>query len=736
MVFLLLTLLSGAAGLHGASQAPGVLPGLTRLVGREPDVQFVRCLAAAGDVNGDGFHDLLVSSPAANDNRGRVELFLGSPTGLQMTPAWTLPGEQPGHYLGQNVAGVGDVNGDGRADLVVSWVASDEEGKSGTWLELFYGGHPEPRPSGWRYWQASQGFYLGARAGRAGDVNGDGLDDFFVGGSMVRHPPDPGVSGQVLVFHGARGGPRTAPDWTASSGFAADGFGASVAGAGDVNRDGFADLVVGAPLDDQAGLDSGRVYVYYGSKSGLAGSPGWVRHLPLTIRDRFSSDLQAFFGCSVASAGDVNGDGFADVVAGANFAEVDDVNEGVAFVFLGSRSGLQAEPHWIGQPNERFAAYGSSVAGLGDIDGDGFGDLLVGAPQASDDQQFEGLAALYRGSRRGLSAEPDWTAEADRTDDYLGEFVVAVGDVNGDGFADAAMAVPGYRDDRGRVGQVWIKYGSPQGFSGSSNWRLSKPWPVAWQQRWDRAEPGERLAWSGAGGVLALGAVGLAWGWHRRRMRHAAAASHRQARREAARDLHDEAGPPLAALGASLVNTGHPAALQEAQAQADELGEVLDRLTRQWKAEGPDLGLAVDALLSSARRLAEAGGLEVQTEIGELPTGAALPADGERHLSACLKEAVANVLRHAHARRVVLRAIPKTPDRLQLEVEDDGRGGADVSASPGHDGLGNLVARMKELGGRCEIASEPERGTLVVLEVPTVPARSRAGSLDTPPRSR
>ncbi|MFM7103028.1 MAG: hypothetical protein ACKO3N_17890, partial [Verrucomicrobiota bacterium] len=67
-------------------------------------------------------------------------------------------------------------------------------------------------------------------------------------------------------------------------------------------------------------------------------------------------------------------------------------------------------------------------------------------------------------------------------------------------------------------------------------------------------------------------------------------------------------------------------------------------------------------------------------------------------------------------------ALQKGPDRLQFEVEDDGRGGADVSASPGHDGLGNLVARMKELGGRCEIASEPDQGTLVVLEVPTVPA--------------
>ncbi|MFM7103275.1 MAG: hypothetical protein ACKO3N_19160, partial [Verrucomicrobiota bacterium] len=337
----------------------------------------------------------------------------------------------------------------------------------------------------------------------------------------------------------------------------------------------------------------------------------------------------------------------------------------MAFVFLGSRSGLQSEPHWIGQPNERFAAYGSSVAGLGDVDGDGFGDLLVGAPQASDDQLFQGVAALYRCSRRGLPAEPDWTAEADRTDDNLGEFVVAVGGVNGDGFADAAITVPGYRDDRGRVGQVWMKYGSPQGFSGSPNWRLSKPWSVAWQQRWDRAEPGERLAWSGTGLVMGLGSLGLAWGWHRRRLRYAAAASRRQARREAARDLHDETGPPLAALGASLAHAAAPAVLQEARTQAGELGDVLDRLTRQWKAEGPDLGMAIEALLASARRLAEAGGLEVQTEIGELPTGAVLPADGERHVSACLKEAVANVLRYAHAHRVVLRALHKGPDCLQ-----------------------------------------------------------------------
>ncbi|MFM7103276.1 MAG: integrin alpha [Verrucomicrobiota bacterium] len=118
---------------------------------------------------------------------------------------------------------------------------------------------------------------------------------------------------------GADRTPGVLPGLTRLVGREPDGqFTRCLAAAGDVNGDGFADLVVGAPLDDQAGLDSARVYVYYGSKSGLAGSPGWVRHLPLTIRDRFSSDLQAYFGCSVASAGDFNGDGFADIVAGAN----------------------------------------------------------------------------------------------------------------------------------------------------------------------------------------------------------------------------------------------------------------------------------------------------------------------------------------------------------------------------------------------------------------------------------
>jgi two-component sensor histidine kinase len=535
----------------------------------------------------------------------------------------------------------------------------------------------------------------------------------------------------VVVFHGARGGPRTTPDWSVSSGFAADGFGAAVGGAGDVNGDGFADLVVGAPLDDQAGLDSGRVYLYYGSQSGLAGSPGWVRHFPLTARDRFSSDLEAYFGCSVASAGDVNGDGFSDVVVGANFAEVDDINEGVAVVFLGSAAGLRFEPHWIGQPNERFAAYGSSVAGVGDVDGDGYDDVLVGAPQASDDQHFEGLAALYRGSRQGLSAEPVWTAESDRTDDTLGDIVVGAGDINGDGFADAAIAVPGYRDARGRVGQVWIKYGSPRGFSGSSEWRLSKPRLVAWQQRWDRAGLGQRATWVGMGLASVLGVFGLAWAWHRGQVQKTAEASRRLARREAARDLHDDLGPPLAALSASLANTGDADERREAQQQVDALGEVVDRLTRQWKSEAPDLGATVDALLASARRLAEAGGLGVQTEVGELSDAAMLSAEGERHIAACLKEAVANVLRHAHAQRIVLRAVQSAPGRLQIEIEDDGRGGATLDPGPGHDGLGNLTSRMKELGGRCEIASEPDQGTLVILEVPTVavPRASASGGI-------
>ena len=111
------------------------------------------------------------------------------------------------------------------------------------------------------------------------------------------------------------------------------GFGYAVASAGDVNGDGFSDVIVGSYLQDNGQSNEGRAFVYKGSATGLATSPTWSLE---------SNQSSANFGFSVATAGDVNGDGFSDVIVGAELFDNGETNEGRAFVYHGSATGLAA----------------------------------------------------------------------------------------------------------------------------------------------------------------------------------------------------------------------------------------------------------------------------------------------------------------------------------------------------------------------------------------------------------
>jgi hypothetical protein len=140
-----------------------------------------------------------------------------------------------------------------------------------------------------------------------GDVNGDGYDDVIVG--AVGYDDGETDEGRVFVYYGSASGLPPAPDWTAESDQAGAGF-ASVSRAGDVNGDGYGDVIIGASAYDNGQTDEGRVYVYHGSASGLSTTPDEIAE---------SNQDQAFFGFSVGTAGDVNGDGYDDVVVGAPY---------------------------------------------------------------------------------------------------------------------------------------------------------------------------------------------------------------------------------------------------------------------------------------------------------------------------------------------------------------------------------------------------------------------------------
>jgi hypothetical protein len=216
-------------------------------------------------------------------------------------------------------------------------------------------------------------------------------------------------------------------------------LGASVSSAGDVNGDGYADVIVGAPAYDAGEIDEGAAFVFLGSVSGIGQGD------TATARAQLESDQAgARLGTSVSSAGDANGDGYADVIVGAIRYDAGETDEGAAFVFLGSTSGIgdghAASAHVQLESDQAGAYFGASVSSAGDVNGDGYADVIEGAVYYDAGESSEGAAFVFLGSSSGIgdghAASANARLESDEEGAELGISVSSAGDVNGDGYAD------------------------------------------------------------------------------------------------------------------------------------------------------------------------------------------------------------------------------------------------------------------------------------------------------------
>ncbi|MCI0585086.1 MAG: FG-GAP-like repeat-containing protein, partial [Chloroflexi bacterium] len=287
------------------------------------------------------------------------------------------------------------------------------------------------------------GAQMGFSVSSAGDVNADGYSDVVVGAS---HYDNGQVDeGRAFLFLGSAAGLSLSPAWTRDGDQAGAVFGAAVAMAGDVNGDGYSDVIVGANGHDNGQSAEGRATVYLGSASGLSTGQAWTAE---------GDQAFVFFGYSAGTAGDVNGDGYSDVIVGAPFFDNGQADEGRAFVYLGSAAGLSASPAWSAESNQGLALLGISVATAGDVNGDGYSDVIVGAHLFDNGQSNEGRAFAYLGSATGLSTSPSWTREGDQADGGFGRSVATAGDLNGDGSSDVIVGALGFdngQTDEGRA---------------------------------------------------------------------------------------------------------------------------------------------------------------------------------------------------------------------------------------------------------------------------------------------
>jgi hypothetical protein len=305
--------------------------------------------------------------------------------------------------------------------------------------------------------QASANF--AERVAAAGDVNGDGYDDVIIGARLYQDNAATSDEGAAFVYYGSGAGLAATPAWTGQGNQTQANFGVSVAGAGDVNNDGYDDVLVGANLYDNGELGEGVAFLYKGSATGPALAATWSTE---------GNQASAGYGFSVSSAGDVNNDGYHDVIIGSPQYNDGVSGEGKAFVYHGSSTGLASTAAWTASGGLSGVNFGYSVARAGHVNNDNFGDVIVGAYKYANGQTAEGRAFVYHGTSGGLQTSAAWYAESDQASAQFGESVAGAGDVNADGFDDVVVGASLYDNGETNEGSVFVYLGAIAGISGAS----------------------------------------------------------------------------------------------------------------------------------------------------------------------------------------------------------------------------------------------------------------------------
>lgn len=410
---------------------------LAELWGEKEKDYFVIC-ASAGDVNGDGYMDIIVG--AVQDplhEPGYVKIYLGGED-FDTTPELKMVGEDKGPIgkysgFGVSVACAGDVNRDGYDDVIVgARYAFNYD--NWTWnagkAYVYFGGNPMDTTADVILKDSDYNWHYGHSVSSAGDVNADGYDDVMVGAPNDYYDG----RGRAFIYFGGENMDNVFDVYIEGTPMKAEELGRSVTGIGDLDGDGYDDVLIGAPHTGGWPHPIGRASVYFG------GDP-----MDTTADVIFRGDSIEFlnFGRVVASAGDANGDGINAIAVG-----------GVSY-----RVGLFNSVS--GSPELKFdtltllgeeilpSAFGLSISTAGDLNGDSFDDVIVGDYQYGED--LKGKVYLFYGGNPMDSLFDLTLVGDDLAGSRFGYRLAFAGDVNGDGYGEILVSSYGDSTRRGKI---------------------------------------------------------------------------------------------------------------------------------------------------------------------------------------------------------------------------------------------------------------------------------------------